>query len=54
MICQYLADQYNYHFICLSLWLWQIINLLTTDFAQPRPIIVNSQSWGRREELLRS
>ena len=45
MICQYLADQYNYHFICLSLWLWQIINLLTTDFAQPRPIIVNSQSW---------
>ena len=58
MICQYLADQYNYHFICLSLWLWQIINLLTTDkswyFAQPRPIIVNSQNWGRREELLSS
>ena len=48
MICQYLADQYNYHFIYLSLWLWQIINLLTTDkswyFAQPRPIIVNSQN----------
>ena len=32
--------------ICLSLWLWQIIDLLATDnisqyFAQPIPIIVN-------------
>ena len=32
--------------ICLSLWLWQIIDLLATDnisqyFAQPHPIIVN-------------
>ena len=31
--------------ICLSLWLWQIIDLLATEksryFAQPRPIIAN-------------
>ena len=34
--------------ICLSLWLWQIIDLLATDksqyFANPRPIIVNYYS----------
>ena len=34
--------------ICLSLWLRQIIDLLTTDksqyFAQPRPIIINCLS----------
>ena len=38
--------------ICLSLRLWQIIDLLATDksrcFAQPRPIIVNCLHLGRK------